>query len=152
MDTYRNERVYLVADECQVADKSGPAGKSLRGWWCVVQRRLILCEGERSAARLYKPATLRLSHPLIPHACPHPQDGGSHPAADSPPKHSRPIKRIRVPRSQCSLLLSLRTTTATHEFVSRREMSTTRLSLGFLGMSVFYRCLTLKTSARGVAP
>ena len=65
----------------------------------------ILCEGERFAARLYKPATLRLSHPLTPYARPHPRDGGSHPAADSPPKHSRPIKRTRVPRSQFSPLV-----------------------------------------------
>jgi len=149
MDT----NVYLVADEGQVTDKSESAGESLWGWWCIVQRRLILCEGERFAARLYKPATLRLSHPLTLYARPHPRDGGSHLAADSPPKHSRPIKCTRVPRSQRSLLLFPEITATTHDlWWIHREVRTTRLSLGFLDMGVFHRCLALKTFTWGVAP
>lgn len=66
---------YLDVDVGRVADKSGPAEEYLRGWWCVVQRRLIrLCEGEPSAARLYKPARLCDSRtPSHPMHGPHPR-------------------------------------------------------------------------------
>lgn len=123
----------------------------LRGWWCVVQRRLIrLCEGEPSAARLYKPARLCDSRtPCTPHARPHPRDVGSHPVADSPPKHSRPIKRTRVPRSRRSLLLlSPEATRPPSNANSNLAAKCRRGSLRFLGMGVFHRCLPLKTSAR----
>lgn len=62
---------YLDADGGRAADKGGPAEEYLRGCGgCVVQRRLIrLCEGEPSAARLYKPARLcdsrTPSHPIV---------------------------------------------------------------------------------------
>lgn len=60
---------YLSTSGGRVVDKSRPAEKYVRGWWCVVQRRLIrLCKGEPSAARLYKPARLcdsrTPSHPM----------------------------------------------------------------------------------------
>lgn len=139
---------YLDVDVDRVADKSGPAEEYLRGWWCVVQRRLIrLCEGEPSAARLYKPARLRdsrtPSHPMH----------GPHPRGWFPPRRRFAAKAFSSNQTYpCTsvtfLLLPFTGGNPRSCANSNLAAEVPRPSLGFLGMGVFHRCLPLKTFAR----
>lgn len=146
---------YLDADRGRVADENGPASwkMDLRGWWCVVQRRLLrFCEGEPSAARLYKPARLcdsrTPSHPM------HVPTPGTLVPTPSPIHRQSILVQSNVPvylgHGVPPLLLSPEATRPpSNPNANLAAKCRRRGSLRFLGMGVFHRCLPLKTSARG---
>jgi len=131
-------REYLDVDGSRVADKKtnllicGDDGVSSSEAWygsAKANRPPRVYISPRDFATLAPPRTF-----------PTPGNGGSHPAADSPLKHSRPIKP-RYP-SRCSLLFPEATRPPTISWVlweleSHRKVTTTRPSTGISG----YGCI-----------